>query len=68
VAQKAALTTRFLQRKMAEYEALRAEIEEIKGSGGGPSGGLSGDAAMGTGPIEGPGVGIGIDIGIGIGK
>jgi len=58
VAQKAVLTTRFLQRKMAEFEALRAEIEEIKGSGG-----LSGDAAMGTGPVEGPGSGIGIDIG-----
>jgi len=58
VAEKAALTGRFLQRKMAEYEALRAEIEEIKGSGRG-----SGDAAMGTGPVEGPGSGIGIDIG-----
>ena len=58
VAEKAALTGRFLQRKMAEYEALRAEIEEIKGSGTG-----SGDAAMGTGPVEGPGSGIGIDIG-----
>lgn len=71
VAQKAALTTRFLQRKMAEYEALRAEIEEIKGSGGGPSeglsGGLSGDADMGTGPVTGRGTGPGIDIGIDIG-
>jgi EPS-associated MarR family transcriptional regulator len=27
---KAALTARFLKRKMAEYEALRNEIEEIK--------------------------------------
>jgi len=27
---KAALTRRFLQRKIAEYEALRAEIEEIR--------------------------------------
>ena len=54
VAEKAALTGRFLQRKMAEYETLRAEIKEIKGSGGG-----GGDAAMGTGPVEGPGIGIG---------
>lgn len=71
VAQKAALTTRFLQRKMAEYEALRAEIEEIKGSGGGPSeglsGDLSGDAAMGTGPVTGRGTGPGSGIGIGNG-
>lgn len=27
---KAALTRRFLQRKVAEYDALRAEIEEIR--------------------------------------
>ena len=30
MAEKAALTGRFLQRKMNEYEALRAEIEELK--------------------------------------
>ena len=30
MAEKAALTGRFLQRKMAEYEALRAEIEALK--------------------------------------
>ena len=30
MAEKAALTGRFLQRKMSEYEALRAEIEELK--------------------------------------
>lgn len=29
-ARKAALTSRFLKRKMAEYEALRAEIEALK--------------------------------------
>ena len=29
VAEKAALTRRFLQRKMAEYEKLRAEIEAL---------------------------------------
>jgi MarR family transcriptional regulator, temperature-dependent positive regulator of motility len=27
---KAALTKRFLKRKIAEYEALQAEIEEIR--------------------------------------
>ena len=30
MAEKAALTGRFFQRKMAEYEALRAEIEALK--------------------------------------
>ena len=30
VAEKAALTRRFLQRKMAEYEKLREEIEALK--------------------------------------
>ena len=30
LAEKAALTGRFLQRKMAEYEALKAEIEALK--------------------------------------
>jgi EPS-associated MarR family transcriptional regulator len=30
IAQKAALTSRFLERKMAEYEALRKEIEALK--------------------------------------
>ena len=30
MAEKAALTGRFLQRKINEYEALRAEIEELK--------------------------------------
>lgn len=30
IAEKAALTGRFLQRKMAEYEALRAEIEALR--------------------------------------
>jgi EPS-associated MarR family transcriptional regulator len=30
VAEKAALTRRFLARKMEEYEALRAEIEEVR--------------------------------------
>jgi len=29
IAEKAALTTQFLARKMAEYEAIKAEIEEI---------------------------------------
>ena len=30
VAEKAALTRRFLQRKMAEYEKLRGEIEALQ--------------------------------------
>ena len=30
LAEKAALTTRFLQRKILEYEALKAEIEALK--------------------------------------
>ena len=30
MAEKAALTGRFLQRKMSEYEALRAEIEDLQ--------------------------------------
>ena len=30
MAEKAAITQRFLQRKMAEYEALHAEIEALK--------------------------------------
>jgi EPS-associated MarR family transcriptional regulator len=30
IAQKAAITTRFLQRKMVEYERLKAEIEALQ--------------------------------------
>lgn len=30
MAEKAAITNRFLQRKMAEYEALKAEIEALR--------------------------------------
>ena len=30
IAEKAALTGQFLKRKMAEYEALRAEIEDLR--------------------------------------
>ena len=30
IAEKAALTQRFLKRKMEEYEALKAEIEQLK--------------------------------------
>ena len=33
IAEKAALTGRFLQRKLLEYEALRAEIESLRGEG-----------------------------------
>lgn len=35
MAEKAALTGRFLRRKMAEYEALRAEIEALQAEQGG---------------------------------
>jgi EPS-associated MarR family transcriptional regulator len=34
IAEKAALTSRFLQRKLLEYEAMRAEIESLRGEGG----------------------------------
>jgi EPS-associated MarR family transcriptional regulator len=34
IAEKATLTGRFLQRKLLEYEALRAEIESLRGEGG----------------------------------
>ena len=34
LAEKAALTGRFLKRKMAEYEALRAEIEALQAEAG----------------------------------
>ena len=33
IAEKTALTGRFLQRKLLEYEALRAEIESLTGEG-----------------------------------
>lgn len=36
VAEKAELTKRFLQRKMAEYEKLRVEIEALQLEAGGP--------------------------------
>lgn len=32
IAQKAALTGRFLQRKMEEYERLKAEIKQLRGT------------------------------------
>jgi EPS-associated MarR family transcriptional regulator len=34
ISEKAALTGRFLQRKLLEYEAMRAEIESLRGEGG----------------------------------
>jgi EPS-associated MarR family transcriptional regulator len=34
IAEKAALTGRFLERKLLEYEAMRAEIESLRGEGG----------------------------------
>ena len=38
LAEKAAITHRFLQRKMDEYEALKAEIEELRSEVEKPSG------------------------------
>jgi EPS-associated MarR family transcriptional regulator len=37
MAQKAALTSRFLKRKMQEYEALKAEIESLQADAGSAS-------------------------------
>lgn len=37
LSEKAALTGRFLKRKMAEYEALQAEIEALRGDLGEPA-------------------------------
>ena len=34
ITEKAALTGRFLERKLLEYEAMRAEIESLRGEGG----------------------------------
>jgi EPS-associated MarR family transcriptional regulator len=34
IAEKATLTGRFLQRKLLEYDAMRAEIESLRGEGG----------------------------------
>ena len=34
IAEKAALTGRFLQRKLLEYDAMRVEIESLRGEGG----------------------------------
>ncbi len=34
IAEKASLTGRFLQRKLLEYEVMRAEIESLRGDGG----------------------------------
>ena len=44
IAEKAALTGRFLQRKLLEYEAMRAEIESLRGEGGEGSKGKDCDA------------------------
>ncbi len=34
IVEKAALTGRFLQRKLLEYDAMRADIESLRGEGG----------------------------------
>ena len=39
IAEKAAITSRFLQRKIVEYEALRAEIEALRSEDEKPVGG-----------------------------
>jgi EPS-associated MarR family transcriptional regulator len=43
IAEKAALTGRFLQRKLLEYEAMRVEIESLRDEGGDGSKGEGGD-------------------------
>ena len=42
IAEKAALTGRFLQRKLLEYEAMRAEIESLRREGNAVSGASAG--------------------------
>ena len=42
IAEKVTLTGRFLQRKLLEYEAMRAEIESLRGEGGERSKGRDG--------------------------
>jgi Predicted transcriptional regulator len=41
ISEKAALTSRFLKRKMAEYEALKAEIERLQAETGETETGVS---------------------------
>ena len=48
VAEKAALTGRFLQRKLLEYAAMRAEIESLSGDGGEVSKWRGGEAGSGV--------------------
>ena len=50
IAEKAALTGRFLQRKLLEYEEMRVEIESLRGEGGEVSKGRDGDASFGVPP------------------
>ncbi len=44
IAEKASLTGRFLQRKLLEYEAMRAEIASLRGEDGEGGKGIDGDA------------------------
>ena len=46
IAEKAQLTSRFLRRKMAEYEALRAEIESLHAEAKSPAVGGGGGADL----------------------
>ena len=63
MAERAALTQRFLQRKLAEYALIRAEIEALQreangdGAGAGARNALS--AAPGCEPDAGPVPGVG---------
>lgn len=43
IAQKTAMTSRFLKRKMVEYEALKAEIESLRSEVGGNEIGSAGE-------------------------
>jgi EPS-associated MarR family transcriptional regulator len=48
IAEKAALVGRFLQSKLLEYEAMRAEIESLRGEGGDVCAGSAGADVLGV--------------------
>jgi EPS-associated MarR family transcriptional regulator len=48
IAEKAALTGRFIQRKLLEHDEMRAEIESLKGEGGEGSKGRDGHVGSGV--------------------
>ena len=49
IAEKAQLTSRFLRRKMAEYDALRAEIESLHTESNSPA--IGGGSDLLSGPL-----------------